>query len=80
MDTSTPHNGRVMLVVEKLSGIGVSRFFIEVIQELRKVVWPGREDVVRMTAIVILVSVAIGAFVGGADFVFTKLLETFLAR
>ena len=80
MDTSTPHNGRGKLVVEKLSSIVVTRFFFEVYRELRKVVWPGREDVIRMTVIVILVSVAIGAFVGSADFVFTKLLETFLSR
>ena len=53
-------------------------YLAEVRDELGKVIWPNRRETVKMTAIVIAVSVAIGAFVGGLDFVFTKLTELFV--
>jgi len=43
--------------------------------ELKKVVWPTRQEVVRLTAVVILVSLIVGMFLGGLDFVFTKVME-----
>jgi preprotein translocase subunit SecE len=49
-------------------------FFKEVKDELKKVVWPTRAEVVRLTSIVILVSVGVGVFLGLMDYVFTNLL------
>lgn len=43
-------------------------------EELQKVVWPTRNEVVRLTGVVIGVSVLVGLFIGGLDFIFTKLL------
>ncbi|EKD65157.1 MAG: hypothetical protein ACD_50C00175G0012 [uncultured bacterium] len=51
-------------------------FIKEVREELGKVVWPTREQVVRSTTIVILISLIAGIFLGGIDFIFTKLMET----
>lgn len=53
-------------------------FLKEVNDELKKVTWPTQQEVIRLTAVVILVSVAVGLFIGGADFVLTKVLETIL--
>lgn len=50
------------------------RFVKEAISELKKVVWPTKEQVVRLTLIVIVVSVIAGLLIGGLDFIFTKLL------
>lgn len=50
-------------------------FLREVREELGKVVWPGRPEVIRLTLTVILVSLIVGIFLGGLDFLLTKLLE-----
>ena len=50
------------------------RFVKEAISELKKVVWPTKEQVVRLTLVVIVVSVIAGLLMGGLDFMFTKLL------
>jgi len=50
-------------------------FLREVRDELGKVVWPGRPEVIRLTLTVILVSLVVGLFLGGLDFLLTKLLE-----
>ena len=50
-------------------------FLRETYAELRKVTWPTRQEVVRLTATVILVSLIVGVFIGGLDFIFTSLLQ-----
>jgi preprotein translocase subunit SecE len=50
-------------------------FLKETREELKKVVWPTRENVIRSTIIVLLLSLIVGVFLGGLDFVFTKLIE-----
>jgi len=54
---------------------GILRFFGEVISELKKVTWPTRQETIRLTLLVIAVSVAIGVVLGGLDLLFTRLLE-----
>lgn len=53
-------------------------FFKEVRSELYKVSWPSRETVVRLTAVVVGASVAVGVYLGGLDFAFTKIMEAIL--
>lgn len=50
-------------------------FLKETRDELKKVVWPTRQEVIRLTGVVILVSLIVGVFLGGLDFVFTKVME-----
>ncbi|KKU87516.1 MAG: hypothetical protein UY17_C0016G0006 [Candidatus Beckwithbacteria bacterium GW2011_GWC2_47_9] len=50
------------------------RFVKEALAELKKVVWPTKEQVVRLSVLVIVVSVIAGLLMGGLDFIFTKLL------
>ena len=42
-------------------------FIQETISELRKSVWPSREETARLTAIVIALSLAMALFLGGLD-------------
>ncbi len=53
-------------------------YFREVIGELKKVVWPTREETRRLTIMVIIVSVAVGIFLGAIDLGFTRLVNLFL--
>ncbi|MBI4202468.1 MAG: preprotein translocase subunit SecE, partial [Chloroflexi bacterium] len=57
--------------------VGVVQFFGEVVGELKKVTWPTRQETMRLTMIVIAISVAIGAVLGTLDIVFSQLLSFF---
>ncbi len=58
---------------------GLFRFFGEVISELKKVTWPTPQETVRLTMLVIAVSIAIGTALGLIDIVFTRLLDIVLS-
>lgn len=55
-------------------------FLSDVIAELRKVTWPSRQEVTNLTVIVIIVSVAVGLFLGLIDFGFAELMNWLLVR
>lgn len=44
------------------------QFFSEAYQELRKVVWPKRSDVIKKTIIVVVSMVLIAAIIGALDY------------
>ncbi len=52
----------------------VQKFVSEVAIELKKVSWSTRKDLTDATWIVILSSVLLGLFIGGTDFVLSKIL------
>ncbi|WP_026370714.1 preprotein translocase subunit SecE [Kallotenue papyrolyticum] len=52
---------------------GLQRWFRETRSELRKVVWPTREEALRLTRVVILISVAMGALLGAIDLLLNTL-------
>jgi len=64
----------------KIGGAKPLIFLKEVRTELAKVIWPTRNQAVKLTAIVIGVSVVVAIFIGTLDFIFTKLMEIFVAR
>ena len=47
-------------------------FLQETFSELRKSVWPSREETSRLTAVVIALSIAAGFFLGGLDRIFAE--------
>lgn len=53
-------------------------FFKEVIAELRKVVWPSRQEAVRLTILVLIISAVVGLALGAVDLGFTQLVRTIL--
>jgi preprotein translocase subunit SecE len=55
-------------------------FLKEVRDELQKVVWPTRDEIIRLTAVVIIVSLGVGMFLGGADFILTKIVELIIIK
>lgn len=50
----------------------------EVKQELSKVTWPNRQSVIRLTGVILVVSLITGLYVGGLDLLFTNILGIFL--
>ncbi len=47
--------------------------------ELRKVVWPTRQEAINLTVIVVGTLVVMSVFLGASDYVFTVLLRFLLA-
>ena len=57
---------------------GRFRFVGEAIAELRKVNWPTKEETKRLTTMVVIVSVAMGAFLGVIDEIYSILMDLIL--
>jgi preprotein translocase subunit SecE len=51
--------------------VGPTQYLREVRDEMRKVAWPNRDEVIRYSIVVIICVVVLAAMVGGFDFVFT---------
>jgi preprotein translocase subunit SecE len=59
---------------------GVIQFLKEVKLELSKVTWPKKQQIIKLTLIVFVISAVVGVYVGVLDYAFTKLLEFLIAR
>jgi len=58
----------------------VFNYLDEVKIELLKVSWPSRDQTIKMAILVIIVSVATGVFLGGFDFLFSRLVGLILTK
>ncbi len=56
----------------------IIRFFTEAKGELMKVNWPTKEQLIRYTALVVVISFAVAVFLGALDTLFSYLVENFL--
>lgn len=55
-------------------------FFGDIIAELRKVTWPSRQELTRLTGLVLAVLIVFGLLLGLTDFGFSRLINAvFLA-
>lgn len=52
-------------------------FLREVRAELEKVTWPGRQEVQAATLVIIALVLLMAAFIGGVDFVVSRVLGLF---
>ena len=53
-------------------------FLQETYSELRKSVWPSREETSRLTVVVIILAIAAGFFLGGLDRIFSEVFTRFV--
>lgn len=53
-------------------------YFREVLEEVKKVSWPSRQQTIQLTGIVVGVSVAVGLYISALDIIFTQLIGLFL--
>lgn len=51
---------------------GIGLYYRQVINELRKVIWPTRKELITYTTVVLFFVVVMVAIVAGLDFIFTK--------
>jgi preprotein translocase subunit SecE len=58
--------------------MNLTTYFRETVAELKQVRWPTREETIRLTIVVLGISVFVGAYVGALDYLFTNLLTFFL--
>jgi preprotein translocase subunit SecE len=58
----------------------VPRFIQDIFSELRKVSWPTRDETIRLTVVVVIVSVTIGLMLGGVDIAFNWIVDQTLLR
>lgn len=56
----------------------ISTFLKEVRLEIKKVNWPTKDETLRYTLIVIGICLAVAAFLGTIDFLFTTFLNKFV--
>lgn len=56
------------------------QFVREVITELKKVTWPTRAEVIKLTLVVIVLSVVVGTFIGILDITFLKITTVLFRR
>jgi len=52
----------------------------EIIGELKKVTWPARHEVIRLTSIVLVICIASGIIIGLFDFGFSELVSNVFVR
>jgi len=58
----------------------ISRFFKDLKGEMKKIVWPGKKQIINNTGVVIAVVVAASIAVGGFDYLLNLLIGLFLAQ
>jgi preprotein translocase subunit SecE len=59
---------------------GARGFIAESWAELNKVEWPGREQLIQGTAVVLIACVIVGLYLWGADLVFKRLVQQVFLR
>jgi preprotein translocase subunit SecE len=58
----------------------IKSFFADARQEFRHVNWPTRKEAVRLTTVVIVLSLLIAVFLGAFDYLFSLGLKTFILK
>ncbi len=58
----------------------IKGFLQETRQELRHINWPTRQEATRLTAFVVILSIALAVFLGAFDYIFTFILKKFILK
>jgi preprotein translocase subunit SecE len=58
----------------------IVQYFRETRAELRKVVWPTREEATNLTAIVVVTIIVMSIFFGAVDYLLTQLFRLLITR
>ncbi len=58
----------------------ILNYFKESFNELKKVVWPTRKQTIEITIVVIVISIIIGAYLGGVDYLLSKSFNFLLEK
>jgi len=59
---------------------GLINYLKEVRLELFKVTWPKKDEIIKLTIVVFIISIVVALYLSGLDLFFTKLLESFISK
>ena len=59
-------------------GRGGVQFVRDTYAELKKVVWPTRQQTVNLSTVVVITSIVVGVLLGAIDWIFTQLMQSYL--
>ena len=79
-EAATTSARRSAAPTEKKKRAGARQFLKEVRQELRKVDWPSRRELISYTVVVLVTVIVMTSLVFGLDFVFSKLIFNVLTN
>jgi len=71
----TPTSARAAAVQQARNAWYKPRFLMDIISELRKVIWPTRQDVWHLTVVIVIVTIIIGAILGAIDISFGWIID-----
>jgi preprotein translocase subunit SecE len=54
----------------------IRKFFDEVVQELQKVAWPSKDELIGSTMVVIAMTLVLSVFIGIVDFALKEIINT----
>jgi preprotein translocase subunit SecE len=75
---ASPEVARKRSLIERIPLVG--RPMQDIVNELKKVTWPTREETTRLTIAVLAVTVTIGLMLGGVDLAFNWVVDNTLLR
>ena len=61
--------------VTKRKGFRPFTYISEIVNELKKVVWLTRREIVYLTGLVLIITIIMGIILGALDFGFTELVD-----
>jgi preprotein translocase subunit SecE len=56
------------------------QYFREVVQELKKVSWPGRRETLGLTVLVVSITTLAALYIAGLDILFQKMMAVILRK
>ncbi len=60
--------------------VGKAKSYVgELRREFKRINWPSRNDTIRLSAVVIVISLLVAMFLGALDYIFVYLLEVLIA-
>ena len=65
-------------VERRFPGSGFRRFVGESVAELKKVEWPGQQQLIQGTAVVLIACIIVGTYLWLADLAFKRLVQNVL--
>jgi preprotein translocase SecE subunit len=69
------------LVAKPKAWLGTTRdFWRDTTTELKKVTWPGRQEVVGTTVVVIIATIVFAAYLWGCDVIFYKMIDFLFSK
>ncbi len=57
----------------------ITKYFNDTYQEMHKVAWPSKDELVGSTIVVIVMSLIVSLFIGAVDLVLNKLVNTLIS-